>query len=123
MILGILAAAFILSGLTANAYSIQNGQGAQDGPTMPSSMGGFSVSGLLAPFQNFIHSINSIGATSAPNLTGPSSNTRGAFQRFDDWLYGVAGFHISNFLNAFLNIFSWMLGVVKSGVDSLLKLL
>ena len=47
---------------------------------------------------------------------------KNAFGWFDNWLYGIAGFHVSNFFTAILNIFSWVLGVVKGGVDWLLAL-
>lgn len=124
----ILAAALIATGLalwsaalcgivhTADAYSINGPAPTTTLPFIPS----------IGSFNSFIQSINNIGAQSGislPPVNVPSMPQNGAqngaatnwfqntFQQFDAWLYGVAGFH------AILNILSWLLGIVKSGVD------
>lgn len=96
-----------------------------------STYGGNPPADLLSPFKNFINSINSVGTTAirigtpAPVVLPPAvqAGAQNAFQRFDAWLFGIVGFHISGFLAAILGIFSWILGVVKSVVDWLLGLL
>jgi len=45
------------------------------------------------------------------------------FYQFDAWLYGIAGFHISNFSVWILSIFSWLLGKAKEIVDYVLNIL
>lgn len=122
---------FLFSRIPAGAYSLygtssapaQNAGGTTDG-----------LGNLFAPFQNFINSVNSVG-TNAVQVNVPyipqnnvltaatESWLQNLFQQFDNWLYGIAGFHISGFFMAILNIFSWLLGIVKSAVDWLLGLL
>jgi hypothetical protein len=119
---------------TANAYSVYAGP---QPSTLP-SIGNFNLSDLFAPFQSFIHSINSIGNAapssniqpttvpafvSVPVNNGVISAIQGAFQQFDNWLYGIVGFHIGGLLVAILNIFSWLLGIVKGAVDWILGLI
>lgn len=115
---------------TANAYSVYAGPQ----PSTPLSIGGFNFGNLLAPFQNFINSINSVGNTSSLTIPsiGPTSiptngmvasGVQSAFQWFDNWLYGIAGFHIGGLLVAILNVFSWLLGIVKGAVDWILGLI
>jgi len=108
---------------SASAYSVSG--------TPSAANGGLDFNGLLAPFENFIHSINSAGNTvpqiSPPTSGGPftqqiSGGVQGGLQRFDAWFYGVAGFHVLNLFTAILNIFSWLLGFVKGIVDWLLSI-
>jgi len=104
---------------TARAYSISGSSGS--GPDLGS---------FTAPFENFFRSINNVGSVniSIPQQVGGSSGSllvtgiQNAFGQFDNWLYGIAGFHISGFFTAILSIFSWLLGLVKGIVDWLLSL-
>jgi hypothetical protein len=106
---------------TARAYSIASGTSQ---PSLP-----FNVNGILAPFENFFNSMNSVSITgqsttavtrSAPPNSIVTNGVRSGFQRFDAWRYGIAGFHISGIFITSLSMFSWLLGVVKGGVDWLL---
>lgn len=131
-----LAGAFLLAGATpARAYSIEGG--AASGSTR----GNFNLdfNGLLAPLQNFFQSINSVGNTnfipwtgtsapgngstsplpppSGPLDSGVNSAIQNAFQRFDTWFYGIAGFHVIGLLDVILAIISWLLGVVQGIVN------
>ncbi len=90
---------------------------------------------LLAPVQNFFQSIGSINTDVIPQVgfgsgtsLGPTSPLvlnwiQGVLRQFDGWLYGIAGFHIIAFFAAMLGIFSWLLGLIKSGVDWLLGII
>src|SRR5258708_3270104 len=86
---------------------------------------------LFLPFQNFFRSIGSIGNTNvlpAIRSSVPASNffttsAWDAFSAFDNWLYGIAGFHISNFLTMILGVLSWVLNYAKGIVDWLLGFL
>ncbi len=118
---------------TARAYSVLPGTGSGNGAsaTTPVAGGtiGSSLGNLAAPFENFFRSINNVGSVNVPttptqtNLSAPHGSDwitawfKNEFDQFDNWLYGVAGFHISGFFLAILGIFSWILGLVKSGVD------
>ncbi len=123
---------FLIMGVLggAHAYSVYD----TDSTNTP-SIGGGGLDSLIAPFESFIKSITSIGSVKGPFLTpinvpsmptGNSMITTGieaAFQSFDNWLYGVVGFHIGGIFLAVLGVFSWVLGTVKSAVDWLLRLL
>lgn len=130
---------FIFSYIPAGAYSIYGTS--SSAPSAPAQNAGGTTDGLgnlFAPFQSFINSINSVG-TNAVQVSAPSTPQsvpqnnavtvgtenllQNLFQQFDNWLYGIAGFHISGFFLAILNIFSWLLGVVKGAIDWLLGLL
>lgn len=114
------AVALVFPYRTIHAYSIY------DTPTSTSSTFG---GGILSPFENFFQSVGSINTTSL-NISIPTGTTmevlteagQTAWNRFDAWLYGIAGFHISNFFSQLLTIWSWILGTVKSGIDSLIKI-
>lgn len=108
---------------TAHAYPIASG--APGG--IPGSLPSGSLNDIFAPFGNFIKNINSVSITVPPVGVPPipqnstiTDDIRNAFQQFDAWLYGIAGFHISGLLTAILNIFSWLLGILKDGIDWLL---
>ncbi len=124
---------------TANAYSV--GGTAAAAATTPELTAITSVptvqsSGLntmIAPFENFFRSMTSMSggqglgpASLPPSVTNnPAINggVRGALQGFDQWLYGIAGFHILGLFAALLNILAWILGLVTSIVDWLLHLI
>ncbi len=99
--------------------------------TNTQSTTGNTFSGLFSPFQNFFRSINSVGKSRVRIGGQPSvrqnnvlmSGFQGAFERFDSWLNGIIGFRVSGLFVAILNILSWLLGLVKHGVDWLLSLL
>ena len=126
---------FALLYAPVGAYSINNNTG--NVPSIPAQNAGGTTGGfgdLFAPFQNFIKSINSVGTNAVevnvpsvpqnnPLAAGAENWLQSQFRQFDDWLYGIAGFHISGFFVAILNILSWLLGIVKSVVDWLLGLL
>lgn len=126
-----LAAVFIFSAKgEAHAYSVNSGT-----PAEPAAQSSFNFNILTAPFEGFIKSIRSVGSAPVP-AAGPqfnppavpqgnffASTVQSAFGQFDNWLYGIIGFHISSLFFAVLNIFSWILGVVKGGVDWLRGLL
>ena len=102
---------------TVHAYSITSG----------SSM---AVIPILTPFENFFKSINSvsvvgpsIGVQSIPKNSFIMGGVQSGFQWFDNWLYGIAGFHISGLFTTILSVFSWLLGFVKGGVDWLLNVI
>jgi len=117
---------------TAYAYSVYPAP-APAGSTAPSpSTAGFGS--LTAPLDNFLQSINNIGATnpSVPenSFTPPTApngmvttEIENNLQKFDTWLYGIAGFHILTVFVVILNVLSWLLGIVKGGVDWLIGLL
>lgn len=120
-------AGFVVRVDTARAYSISSGSG---GGVASGSAGGTSAGfgSFTAPFENFIHSINNVGSVNIPaptqmNLSAPSGGSwfttwfKNTFDQFDNWLYGIGGFHIAAFFTAILGIFSWVLGIVKGGVD------
>lgn len=117
----------------AHAYPVNGAPPTNTLPFIP-SVSNFNFGNLTAPFQNFIQSIGNIGTQSKINVppvnvpampqNGASANWfQNAFQQFDAWLYGIAGFHISGLFVAILNIFSWLLGIVKGSVDWLLGIL
>lgn len=87
---------------------------------------------ITAPFEDFYHSINSVGnilpgsttpqmRLSIPTTNGfVTTNVQDALSQFDNWLYGIAGFHVLELFTAILSVLSWLLGIVKGGVDWLL---
>ena len=116
--------------LTANAYPVNGTPPTATLPFIP-SINNFNFGNLTAPFENFIQSIDNIGTQgeiNVPPVNVPSMPQNGivtnwlqsAFQQFDAWLYGIAGFHISGLFVAILNILSWILGIAKNIVDWLL---
>ncbi len=132
---------------SANAYSIDGsgtpaapgasgaGSGAASLPAIPAIQNG-GLNSLFAPFENFFQSMTSmagstggqgLGSGSLPasvtNNPAVNNGVRGALQGFDEWLYGLAGFHILGLFAALLNILAWILGLVKSIVDWLLHLI
>lgn len=88
---------------------------------------------ILAPFENFFRSIGSIGnlplptpvvnSPSVPQNPAVAGFIKDLFQKFDAWLYGIAGFHIAGIFTAILDIFSWVLGITKDIVDWFLRIL
>lgn len=71
---------------------------------------------LFSPFETF-----STFSRSSQDIF--RARTQNALRQFDEWLYDKIGFHVWSFFLAILGIFSWLLGVVKGGVDWLLKFL
>jgi hypothetical protein len=117
---------FIFSLAPVGAYAAG---GTTDAPSATPTTSN-SLKNLFSPFESFFNSVNSIGNTAVP-VSKPSVSvntvvTGGAlklFSIFDNWLYGVAGFHISNLLTWTLSILSWLLGQVKYWVDYVLNLI
>lgn len=113
----------------SGAYSVGEGGGTGLNFGNPPNFGD-----LLAPAQDFFQSIGSIDTSIVPHVVGSSQPfnpgnplvanwVQGIFQRFDGWLYGIAGFHILGIFTAILAIFSWILGAVKNAIDWLLNIL
>ena len=122
---------FIFAAMVTNAhaYSIY------ETSTIDSGVSGRGLNSLTAPFENFIQSIGSINTKifqPSPNImnnavSNPVTNgLQGVFGQLigqlDGWVYGVAGFRVSDLLTSILTILSWLLGAVKVGVDWLLAL-
>ena len=105
---------------TAHAYPVASGSSGL--PTFGTS------TSILAPFESFFKSMNSVsivgpsvGAQSIPQNDFVINEIQHGFQWFDNWLYGIAGFHISGLFTAILSMFSWLLDFIKGGVDWLLS--
>ncbi len=122
---------FLTFVLPANAYSITTG-GATAHP-VPQAAGStnFNFSNgfqsLSTPFEDFVRRIQSVDNTNVnvgtavpPVVTATAQNW---FQQFDNWLYGIIGFHISTVLDAILNVFAWVLDFAKQIVDWLLSVI
>jgi len=137
--IGGVVAAFLFSYRTAGAYPINGMVAGSSTASSDGALGNTSApggwQGIVTPFEGFIKSVNGIGSlgrlpTYQVPASGPPASSimpqqgsfiaqwvRNAFQSFDNWLYGILGFHISGLLTAVLNIFSWLLGIVKGAVD------
>ena len=111
---------------TVHAYSV-NATGGGGGTVQGSTLGD-----PFLPFENFIHSLGSVGPNAiwttggspAAPLGGMFSNIiHNALVQFDAWLFGIAGFHILDLGTAILSILSWLLGLIKGWVDWLLRLI
>ena len=133
---------------TANAYSLYpdnssnsaSAVGGSESTATAQSYSGFNfgqmIDQLVVPFENFANSVGSAGSTigtgssgapfEAPAIptTTQALNAAGqnAFQRFDAWLYSIAGFHIEMVIAFILGVVSWTLGIAKEIVDWLLSL-
>lgn len=119
-------------------------QGTSDQPIGTSTQMPFSINldwigntwnTVSAGFQGFINGIGSFfnGDTSMNAIGNSVSNipiggtnshfTLGnAYQDFDNWLYGAAGFRISGFFNAILNVIIWLLNLAKEIINWFLSL-
>ncbi len=75
----------------------------------------FDISG---PFQSFIKGMSTFSLGNVGQWTPQS-----AWQGFDNWLYGITGFHISGFLTAITGVLVWVLNLAKSIIDWLLSFL
>ena len=103
---------------TARAYSLSPGTGSGNGASAAAPVAGgtigSSLGNLAAPFENFFRSIGNVGSVNVPttptqmNPSAPHGSDwvtawfKNEFNQFDNWLYGVAGFHISGFFLAIL---------------------
>lgn len=80
----------------------------------------------IGSFFNENISTNTIGNTVSNIPIGNINNNQltigGAYQNFDTWLYGVAGFHISGFFNAILSVIVWLLNLAKDIITWFLSL-
>jgi len=74
------------------------------------------INGAMSSFND--SSINNIGNTVSNMQIGGTNNNQftigGAYQNFDNWLYGFAGFHISDFFNAVVSVAIWLLNLAKN---------
>lgn len=81
------------------------------------------INGAMSSFNN--NSMNSIGNTVSNIQIGGANNNQftigGAYQNFDNLLYGVAGFHISEFFNAVVSVAIWLLNLAKNIINWLLS--
>jgi len=122
---------FSFSFATAGAYAVSSSpSGGQTSFTSPTDLSQ-SFSQLTTPFEDFFNSLGSLWTSNAggtvPSYMAPTSSAfftntaQNAFQSFDNWLYGIAGFHISGLFVAILNIFSWILGILQNSVTWLLS--
>lgn len=113
----------------AHAYALQDGASTSM-PSLSSTSFVDSWNSVLdnisPPFGNFVQSLQSVNSqdfsiSNIPSLPSTSSDVPGAihnaFEAFDAWLYGILGFHISTFVNDFLGVTAWVLGLAKSVVD------
>jgi hypothetical protein len=113
----------------AHAYALPGTTGATPmNATASFNYGGWWESStwqnLAAPFQNFTHSLQSIGTinlgiTSTMSVFSDtaSQSAHGVFEQFDSWLAGIIGFHINQIITVALQLISWLLGIVKNGID------
>ena len=103
--IGILAFAIVTGAPgTAHAYPL----GSTSPPLIPPGVGA-GIPGL----QGF-----NLGTTVGTAVSQDvSSEAHGAAEQLDAWLYTIIGFHILDFFNSILTIFSWILGWLKGGVD------
>ena len=141
-ITGILIVAVIFVFYASFAFAYPS-QGTQDQTTdtslqVPSSFNlnwiGNAWNALSASFQGLINGIgsffsgntsNTIGTTvSNVSIGGANSQLTlgGAYQNFDNWLYGVAGFHVSEFFNAVVSIIVWLLNLTRNIINWALSL-
>jgi hypothetical protein len=71
------------------------------------------------------NSMNTVGkAVSGISIGAGSSQLTigGVYQNFDNWLYGVAGFHVSEFFNAVVSIIVWLLNLTRNIINWALSL-
>jgi hypothetical protein len=136
MIFGTIVSFVFFAG-TAAAYALPGTAASQTGSTYATSSfyyGGWnsaSWQGLSAPFLNFTRSLQSVNGTSlnfvvsttsVPNFSDTATQAaHGAFEQFDGWLAGIIGFHVSQILVVFLQLMSWILGLVKGTIDWMLS--
>jgi hypothetical protein len=130
-------AVFVSAPADAHAYAVGGGTSAGTGTGATDTNNvSQSLNSLSTPFENFVQSLDNMwnnpggaGSSAAGSTlyTPPSWTTQilttgaqGAAESFDNWLYGIFGFHISTFFVAILNIFSWILGVMQGAVNWLL---
>lgn len=138
-ILGILTVAVMFVTYTnfASAYSVQGTQTQATGTfQMPSVNFNLNwIGGLWNTLQGFLNnagsflngnvSINTIGNTilNVPTAAVSGQSTLGgAFQNFDNWLFGVARFHISDFFGAVVSLLVWLLNLAKDIITWALSL-
>jgi hypothetical protein len=128
--IGVIGLTSIASFGIACAYALPGTTGTAE-PTYAAPSfyyGGWNTSTLLAPFQNFTQSLQSISntnlnvtvpTTTMPNFSDAATQAaHGTFEQFDAWLAGATGgFHIAAILTVFLRLMSWLLGIVKGGID------
>lgn len=128
---------FALSAGTAAAYALPDTAVSPTGSAYATSSfyyggwNGASWQSLSAPFLDFTRSLQSVNGTnlnfSIPTTTVPDfSDTatqaaHGAFEQFDGWLAGIIGFHINQILVVFLQLMSWILGLVEGTVNWMLS--
>jgi len=123
----VVAVFIFLSAATAHAYALPGTSPAEPAPVaVPAFDFGSSFQNLLSPFNNFIQSMRATGDQSVSLPVSQNNFGMNApeniFRQFDDWVYATVGFRPSEALHIFLNIFSWVLGVLKQLVDWLLSL-
>ncbi len=123
----VIAATFLQTAQTVGAYALPGTSEGQGNSATTISLSSLNFGSLFAPFQSFLNSIGSVGSEATPqlNLSAPQTQflTTGAqnvFQQFDNWLYGIIGFHVSGFFAAILGVILWVLGIAESIVKWLL---
>lgn len=134
------AAAFLFCSVPAFAYPLPGTQAGNAGVPEASSLNLNWISGILnslsAPFQNFINGIgssfgkdasisNAVRKAGAGISIGSINqwNARSLFQNFDNWLFGIIGFHVSGFFNAIFDVTVWVLNLAKGMIDWILSFL
>jgi hypothetical protein len=93
------------------------------------------LNNLSGPFQGFLNTIGSYFSSGNPTVNNINKtitntqigNTAGwtigdAFQKFDGWLYGVAGFRMSDFVGMILGVITWALQLARTVINWLLSL-
>jgi hypothetical protein len=119
---------FALSNTTF-AYAISGGSSITPTPSIPANptinLNWNDVfNNLSSPFQNFSHSLQSAANTPISDFSFSTSSipenisagAQNLWDRFDAWLFGIIGFHVSSFFGFMLQILEWMLGLVKAAI-------
>ena len=131
MFFSAVAAAIILMPSVAGAYAVSGGGDISSGgqvnlPQLPPNTFNLNWTNFVntLPVQGFINSLQSAGTTAVQNSlesavpTGiDTSAGHAVLQQFDDWTSAHLGFRISVVILAVLNVFSWILALMKTAVD------
>ena len=124
-----IAGAYAVSG--GGDISASNGSGQVNLPQLPANTFNLNWTSFIntLPGQGFISSLQSAGTTAVQNsiIDTPSTiNTasgHAVLQQFDDWTSAHFGFRISVIILAVLNVFLWILALIKAIVDWLIGFL